>query len=235
MLRLTVVLVAVLGLALIAVFTPVIPLLGGVLGLTEETQQPAVTPTEPSQLTEPSQPAEPSQLMEPSPPAELPQQEEVSPGENALVFSEKELQDKMDELIDRANQSGEAEIEYIRVKLEEDRMLVSTKGEALGLSGETENLTVRFEGRTMFASGKVNAFGFNPTLTAEVEIYTEEGKPGVEVKSFKLGALPLKLLGLTEAKISEIINSAIESRGVELPAGLESIRIEDGELIVVYE
>jgi len=223
MFRLIVILIAVLGLALAAIFTPVIPWLSGVFGLGEETPQPVVTPIEPPKPAEPSQPTE------------LPQPVEIPPQENTFIFSEKELQDRVDELVDKANQSGAAKIEYMRVKLEQDRMLVSAKGEALGYQGETENLTVRFEERTVFVSGQVSAFGFTPMLTAEVEINTEEGKPSVEVKRFKLGALPLTMLGLTEAKISGIINNAIESRGLKLPVDLESIRIEEGKLIVVYK
>lgn len=222
MFRLIVVLIVVLGLVLIATLTPVIPWLSGVFGLAEETPQPVVTPIEPTQPAEPTQPTE------------LPQPAEIPPPENTLIFSEKELQDKVDGLVDKANQSGKAKIEYIRVKLEQDKMLVSAKGEALGYQGETENLTVRFEERTASISGKVSTFGLSLTLTAEVEIHTEEGKPSVEVKRFELGALPLTMLGLTEAKISGIINDAIESRELKLPVDLESIRIEDGKLIVVY-
>ena len=153
-----------------------------------------------------------------------------------MVFTEKELQDKVDEYIAAANQSGEAKIEYIRVKLEQDKMLVSAKGEALGYQAATEDLEVRFEGRTVFASGEVSAFQFTPTLTAEVEIKTESGKPSVEVKRFSLGnPLLLRMLGLSTAKIATIINDAIESRELQLPVDLESIRIEDSKLIVAYK
>ncbi len=211
------ILIAVLGLVLIAIFTPAIPWLTGVLSPTEEPPQPSVTPTELPQSTEPPQPVE------------------ISLQENALTLSEKELQDKVDKLIDMANQSGEAKIEYIRVKLEQDKMLISAEGEVRGYKGKTEDLVVRFEGRTVFASGKVSAFGLSPTLTATVEIDTEAGKPSVEVKSFKLGVWAISRFGLSKDKISEIINDAIESGGLKLPVDLESIRIEDGKIIVVYK
>ena len=146
------------------------------------------------------------------------------------IITEEELQSKVDSLSDMVNQSGMAEVEYIRVKLEQDRMLVSAKGKAKGQQAETEDMVVRFEGRTVFVSGKVTVLGRSPTLTLRAEINCESGKPSVEVKEFKLGGiLPLlKLmgLGLSEDKISVLINDAIESRGLRLPFDVESIRIE---------
>ncbi len=219
--RLTVILVVILALVVVVAFTPVIPWLKGALFPVVETPQPTTTPAE--------TPTAPPAVVEPSPPPE------ISQPENTIIFSEEELQDKMDELINAANRSDAANIEYIRVKLEQDKMLVSVEGEALGYQVETKDLEVRFEGRTVFASGKVSALGFTPTLTAEVEINTEAGKPSVEVKRFRLGALPLALLGLSTDKISGLINDAIESRGLKLPVDLESIRIEDGKFILTYK
>ncbi len=220
--RLMGILMVVSGLVIITAFTPVIPWLRGVIFSVVETPQPTVTPTE--------SPTAPPAEVEPSPP------EEVSQPENAIIISEEELQSKVDGLINMANQSGAAKIEYIRVKLEQDRMLVSAKGEAMGREAETEDMEVRFEGKTVFASGKVRSSGLSLTLTAEAEINTEAGKPSVEVERFSLGnPLVLKMFGLSRAKVSGIINDAIESRGLKLPVDLESIRIEDGKLIVVYK
>ncbi|GAH01386.1 unnamed protein product, partial [marine sediment metagenome] len=153
---------------------------------------------------------------------------------------EEELQSALDRLSDMVNQSDAAEVEYIRVELRQDRMLVSAEGKAMGIPAETEDLKVWFEGRTVFAEGKVTALGFSPTLTAEAEVSCETDEPSVEVKEFKLGALPLSVLGLSEDKISGLINDAIEAAGIEVsvdrvPVELESIRIEDGKLIVVYK
>jgi len=212
-----------LGLVSIAIFTPFIPWPAGSPGSVEETPQPPIIPAEAPEPPESSQPTEPLQPKE------------ALPQENVIIFSEKELQDMVDELVDRVNQSGKAEIESIRVRLEQDRMLVSIKGEAFDNRVETEDMEIRFEDRTMFASGKASAFGLTTTLTAEVDINSEAGKLSVEVKTFKLGALPLSMLGLSGDKISATINDLIESRELTLPFDLESIRIEDGKLIIQYE
>jgi len=169
----------------------------------------------------------------------------ISPAESLAApppvvktFSQEELQTKLDKLIDMINRSDTVKVEYIRVKLEQDKILLSAEGEARGHKVKTKDLEVWSEGRTVFASGKVSTFGFSPTLTAEAEINCESGKPSVEVKEFKVGALPspiLAMLGLSEDKISGLINDAIEAAGIEVPADLESIRIEDGKLIVVYK
>ncbi len=214
--RLTVILIVVLVLVVIATFTPVIPWLKGTPLPIVETPQPAVPPT----------------VVEPLPPVE------ISPLENTIIFSEEELQSKLDGLSDMVNQSGTARVEYIRVKLVKDRMLLSAEGEARGHKVKTEELEVWFKGRTVFAEGKVSALGFSLTLTVEAEINCESGKPSVEVKEFNLEELPSTLLaafGLSEDKISGLINDAIEAAGIEVPVDLESIRIEDGKLIVVYE
>lgn len=218
--RLMVILIVVLALVAIAAFTPVIPWLTGRLVPVAEAPQPTTTPAELPTVPPPT-----------VPPAEV----EPSPPDNIMVFSEEKLQGALDRLSDMVNQSDAAKVEYIRVKLEQDRMLVSAEGEAMGHKARTEDLEVSFEGKTVFVSGNVSAFGFSPTLTAEVEINCESGKPSVEVKRFKLGALPLVILGLSKDKISGIINDAIEAVGIEVPVDLESIRIEDGKLIVVYK
>ncbi len=231
--RLIGILMVVLGLAIIAAFTPVIPWLTGFLGPVVETPQPAITPAESPTVSstevEPSSPVS-STEVEPSSPVE------ISQPENTIILSEEELQSKLDGLRGTANQSGVANIEYIRVKLEQDKMLLSVKGEAGGYKAEAEDLEIRFEGRTVFASGKVTALGLSPTLTAEAEVSCEAGKPSVEVKKFGLDiGLPLSVLGLSKDKISGLINGAIEAAGIEVPVELESIRIEDGKLIVVYK
>ena len=219
---LMVILIVVLVLVVTATFTPALPWLKGTLLPIVETPQPAVPPAQSPQPTAPPQPTEP------------PQPVEISPPENTIILSEEKLQSKLDELISTANQSGTANIEYIRVKLEQDRMLVSTRGEARGYHVETEDLEVRFEEKTVFVSGKVSAFGLSPTVNIEAEINCESGKPSVEVKKFSPG-LPLMVLGLSKDKISGLINDAIEAAGIEVPVDLESISIEDGKLIMVYK
>ena len=218
---LMVILIVVLVLVVTATFTPALPWLKVALLPVVETPQPAVPPAQ--------SPTVPPIEIELSPPVE------ISPPENTIILSEEKLQSKLDELISTANQSGTANIEYIRVKLEQDRMLVSTRGEARGYHVETEDLEVRFEEKTVFVSGKVSAFGLRPTVNIEAEINYESGKPSVEVKRFKLGALPLTILGLSKDKISGLINDAIEAAGIEVPVDLESISIEDGKLIMVYK
>ena len=203
--------IAVVALVVIATCTPVIPWLTGVLLPIVETPQSTALPVESSPLIE------------------IPLQE------NTIVFSEEELQSKLDRLSDMVHQSGAVKIEYIRLKLEQDRMVVSVEGEAMSHKVKTEDMEIRFEGKTAFASGKVSVFGFTPTLTAEAEINYESGKPSVEVEKFKLGVLPLGILGLSKDKISGLINDAIEAAGIEVPVDLESIRIEDGKLIMVYK
>ena len=105
----------------------------------------------------------------------------------------------------------------------------------LGLKVETEDLKGWFEGKMAFVSGEVSVLGLSLTLIVEAEVNYESGKPSVEVKEFGLGNLPLALLGLSKDKISELINDAIETTGIEVPVDLESIRIEDEKLIVVYK
>ena len=211
--RLTVILIVILALVVIAIFTPVIPWLTGTLFPVEETPQSTTPPM----------------VVEPPPPIE------ILPPENTFIFSEEELQGMLDRLCDMVNQSDAAKVEYIRVKLEQDRMLLSAKGEAKGYQAETEDLEIWFEGKTVFASGEVSAFGFSPTLTAEAEVNCESGKPSVEVSEFKLDGLALDILGLPKDKISGLINDAIEAAGIEVPVDLDSIRIEGGKLIVVYK
>ena len=143
-------------------------------------------------------------------------------------------------LIEKANQTGSANLTYIRVRLEQDSMLVSAKGEALGFQAETaEDMEVRFEGRTVFASGKVNIYGFAPMLVTEIELNCQTGKPAVDVKTFELGnVLPLlKMMGIpiSKEKIAGMINSTLESSGLIFICNLESIRIEDGKLILTYK
>ena len=212
---LMVILIVVLALVAIAAFTPVIPWLTGRLVPVAEAPQPTTPPAESPTV----------------PPAEV----EPAPLENTIIFSEEELQSALDRLSDMVNQSDAAEVEYIRVKLEQDRMLLSAEGEVRDYKLKTEDLEVRFEEKTVFVSGEVSALGFSLPLTAEAEINCESGKPSVEVSEFNLGGLPLAALGLSEDKISELINDAIEAAEIEVPVDLEGIRIEDGKLIVVYK
>jgi len=214
--RLMVILIVVLALVVIAVFTLVIPWLTGTQVPVAEAPQPTTTPAE--------SPTAPPAEVEPSPPPE-----------NIMVFSEEELQGALDRLSDMVNQSDAAKVEYIRVKLEQDRMLLSAEGEARDYKLKTEDLEVRFEEKTVFVSGEVSALGLSLPLTAEAEINCESGKPSVEVSEFNLSGLPLAALGLSEDKISELINDAIEAADIEVPVDLEGIRIEDGKLIVVYK
>ncbi|MCD6452811.1 MAG: hypothetical protein J7K77_00730 [Dehalococcoidales bacterium] len=206
MTKLIIILPVALGLVLAAIFTPASPWFQG-------------EPPPPSDVTQPI----------PPPPAE------PSPPENTLIFSEEELQNRVNDLVRQANQSSQVAIDYLQVKLDEDRMLVSAKGDILGHHLETENLEVYFEARTVSASGKISALGGHPTLIANVEINTEQGKPQVTVKRFRLGGLPLKLLGISRDDIATTINQAIESRGLMLPVDLEDIRIEARQLIVQYK
>jgi len=215
-----VILIVVLALVAIAAFTPVIPWLTGTRVPVAEAPQPATTPAESSTVPPPT-----------VPPAEV----EPLPLENAIIFSEEELRSALDRLSDMVSQSDAAKVEYIRVKLEQDRMLLSAEGEARDYKLKTEDLEVRFEEKTVFVSGEVSALGLSLPLTAEAEINCESGKPSVEVSEFNLGGLPLAALGLSEDKISELINDAIEAAEIEAPVDLEGIRIEDGKLIVVYK
>ncbi len=218
--RLMVILIVVLALVAIAAFTLVIPWLTGRLVPVVEAPQPTTLPAESPTVPPPT-----------VPPAEV----EPLPLENAIIFSEEELQSALDRLSDMVNQSDAAKVEYIRVKLEQDRMLLSAEGEARDYKLKTEDLEVRFEEKTVFVSGEVSALGLSLPLTAEAEINCESGKPSVEVSEFNLGGLPLAALGLSEDKISELINDAIEAAEIEVPVDLEGIRIEDGKLIVVYK
>jgi len=210
-----VILIVVLALVAIAAFTPVIPWLTGTRVPVAEAPQPTTTPAESPTV----------------PPAEV----EPLPLENAIIFSEEELQSALDRLSDMVSQSDAAKVEYIRVKLEQDRMLLSAEGEARDYKLKTEDLEVRFEEKTVFVSGEVSALGISLPLTAEAEINCESGKLSVEVSEFNLSGLPLAALGLSEDKISELINDAIEAAEIEVPVDLEGIRIEDGKLIVVYK
>ncbi|MFC2017493.1 hypothetical protein ACFLUD_03675 [Chloroflexota bacterium] len=230
--RLTVILAVVLALVVIAVFTPVVPWLKGALSPIVETPQPTITPVEP--------PSAPPAVVEPPPPVvEPPPPVESSEPENTIILSEEELQDIVDALTATANRSDTVNIEYVRVRLDQDKMLVSAEGEAMGRHVETKDMEVRFVGRTMFVSGNVSALGFTPTLIAEVEISSEEGKPSVDVKRFKLGGVLLLLkmmgVGLSADKISGLINDTIEASGLKLPFDVESIRIEDGKLIITHD
>lgn len=157
------ILVVVLMLVVTATFTPALPWLKVALLPVVETPPPAASPAQLPQPTPPPQPTEPPQPVEASPP------------ENTIILSEEKLQGKLDALIGTANQSGAANIEYIRVKLEQDRMLLSAKGEAKGYHVETEDLEVRFEEKTVFVSGEVSAFGISPTVNMEAEINSEAG------------------------------------------------------------
>ncbi len=114
-------------------------------------------------------------------------------------------------------------------------MLVSAKGQAFGQQVETQNAEMHFSGKTISASGQLAAFGFTPTITAVAEIKCESGKPRIELTSFQsTGALFLRLAGITQDKISQLINDAIVSRGLTILCDVESIRIENAKLVVVY-
>jgi len=226
MVRLIIILAVVLAVALIAVFTPLIPWLGD----TEPEPQPTPTPTTmptPTSTPTPKPTSKPTSTPTPQPTT-------APPPDNTRIFTEEELQKIVDEYVEKANQSSSVNIEYINVKLEPDKMLISVKGEALGYQGETvDNIEVRFEGRTVYAEGTVKALGFTPVLKARAELKCEGGKPAVEVQSFALGGLPLKMLGITKEKISGMINDVLESRGITFICEIESIRIEDNKLILV--
>ena len=230
---LTLVLVIVVGSVLVAIFTPVITTLTKALNPPEGISQPTV-PSQPPESTtppaQPPQPVEPPQSTEPLPPAE------ITPPEGVLSFSEKELQDRVAGLVEMANQSGEVNMEYVSARLKDDKMLISVEGEARGYQVKADDMEVRFEGKTMFATGLVTALGISLTLTTEVEIDIDGGEPSVEMKSFRLGSpLVLRMLNLSNDKIEAIINDAIKSRELNLPMDLESVRIENGKLIVVPE
>lgn len=211
------ILTGIIGLLLIFFLTPVYSWVTG--GNKEPASPPATTQTpvdnQPPQITEPP----------PLPPTTI----------QYSTFTEEELQKALNSFIETANQSDKVNIEYTQIKLEQDKILISAKGEAMGYSGETENLEVRFEGRTVHAEGIVKAFGLSPKMTLILDITTTDKKPVVSVTTFKLGGLPMTMLNLGPERISGIINSQIESRGWKLPADLESISIQDGKLVIDYK
>lgn len=222
-----IVVVVIVAVSAIAIYTPLI--LGPFEpfpGTTEIQKQPV----EPSIM-----PAEPEEPETPAP--SLPVEPEVSPTmENKLVLSEKELQDKLAGLLTRVK-SADMELESLSVKLEQDRMLVSTRGTLFGIQAEIEDLEVRFDGKTVTAEGPVKAAGFSPILKTVVDINTVDGIPGVEVKEFKLGAgsLLLSMFNITKERITEMVNSNIKAKGMKLPFDVEKISIEDGKLIIEHK
>ncbi|MFC1909822.1 hypothetical protein ACFLXC_00830 [Chloroflexota bacterium] len=154
---------------------------------------------------------------------------------NILTLSEKQIQDKLESLVGAANRSADFNLKAMDISLEQDRMLISTSGTAMGIQAEMENLEVKFEGKKVYATGPVKAFGISPTLVLEANVETVNGTTVVEVTRFRLGALPLTLLDLSEDKITEIINNNIKSRNIKLSKELESLAIEDGKLVIYYQ
>ncbi len=151
------------------------------------------------------------------------------------TFTEKELQDTVNALLPTINQSGQAKVDFLQVKLDQDRMLVSAKGQALGQQAETTDMEVRFDVKKISATGQVTAFGFTPTLNAVAEIKCDAGKPGLDFSTFNLGnPLMLKMIGLSTAKISEMINDAIVSKGLTILCKVESISVENSKLTLVF-
>ena len=135
-----------------------------------------------------------------------------------------------------ANSSGQANIEYLNMKLGQDRMLVSIKGRVLDYSVETENMEVRFVGRMAYATGKLKASVIQVQLVLEVDITTIGGKTGITIKKLNMGIMTplLSASGFTQEKIQSLIDSTIESSGWKLAFDLQSIRIQDGKMIIEY-
>ncbi len=216
--RLLTAIFVVLGLVLVLSATPAMPWLREKL-FPEESATPTISPV--AMIT-----------PEVSPPS-TPQATATPVISKVLSFSEAELQAKVDELANILNSSTSAKVEYLQVKLEPDRMLVSAKGQAKGLEAQTEDLELRFQGRTVFVAGTLTASGFSVTPRAEIEIITEAGKPSIAVKKLT-GILPLKfLLGIDESKVTGLVNGLIQSRNVTLPFDIESISIENARLVII--
>ena len=221
-----VVLVVIVAVAAIAIYSPLIswPFGAG------NNEKPPGTATLPA--------PGPGPVIAPLPPVAEP---EVIPPiesemENKIVLTGEELQSKLGGLVERLNQSSDMKLEDLSVKLYSDRMLVSTAGLVFGMQMDIEDLDVTFDGKTILATGPVNAAGFTPTLTAKVDINTVDGKPSIEVTEFKLGAAGplLSMLGITKEKITQMVNSNIDSRGIKLSYDVERISIEGGKLIIEY-
>ncbi|MBI2830657.1 MAG: hypothetical protein HYX79_00170 [Chloroflexi bacterium] len=153
------------------------------------------------------------------------------------TFTEKELQDAVNALIPTINKSGQAKIDYMQVKLEQDRMLVSAKGQALGITAEMKDAKLRFNGKTISAEAEIVAMGIPTVMTGVAEIQCVDGKPRIELTSFTTTnamALRFALGGSPKDKIAQMVNDAIVSRGLTILCRVESISIENAKLTLVY-
>jgi len=189
---------------------------------------PDVSPGSVSDTTPPEPPVAPP--IGPTPP--------VSPATpKILVYTEAELQEIISRLVPMLNGSGKGNIEYLNVKLDQGRMLISARGNAMGYQAETENLEITFAGLTVSVRGKVKAMRYETALALILDIITRDGKPAITMKEFNMGSLGLVLnmLGYSKEKIQNIINSSIESGAWKLPLDLQSISIQDGKLTIGYK
>jgi hypothetical protein len=182
----------------------------------QSTPTPLPSPTEIQVTPTPTEPLQPT----PTPVEEKP-----------MVFTEEELQSKLNQIVELANESGSAQISYIRVKLHQDRMLISGQGEAYGIEAKAEDIEARFEDKTVFASGEGEFSGRKMKVYGDAEIECEQGKPMVEVKKVKVGIFSAPQA--VRDQLTGAINNAIHAADLELPMEFESIRIEEGKLTLV--
>jgi len=193
-------------------------------------------PSNPEAIVTPSELPE-KQAVEDKPKAEPNESAETETENKTVIISEKELQEKLGVFVEKANQSGKAGVDYMEVKLEQDRMIISAGGTYQGLQAQVDDMEVHFEGMTIFATGNLKNGHLRFPLTTEIRINTDDDILTADVVKFELGggaSVLFKMLGLSKTKISEMVNGVI-SKVPELTSGLKSISIEDGKLIVEYK
>lgn len=178
---------------------------------------------------------EPEEIV-PPPSVPQPEQSEVIPeqqaGDNTIIYTEAQLQNMFMQFAGQFAGSDKVSVDEITVKLDGDRMLVSGRGKALGLTASTEDMVVTVNGRTVTAEGVAKISKYTPAVKIIFDITTQEGKPVIEIKYLKVPPIIKLLVSISEEKIASMVNGTIESRGWTLPFDIESVRIEDSKMIL---
>ncbi len=158
---------------------------------------------------------------------EMPNQ--ITNGEKKEIrFSEDEVNSLLISLLSEENIP--AEVESVSLHFIEDEALISAKGKAWGINFDARDVEVHFEGTEAILTGKVKTSILSGNVYSKISVMIENEKLKIDIEVLKVGLPVPKPL---KTKIENYLNEALESLDTELPVdGLESIRIENGELII---
>lgn len=158
---------------------------------------------------------------------EMPNQ--VTDGEKKEIrYTEDEVNSLLASLL--GGENIPVEVEEVSLRFVENKALISAKGKAWGIKFDAKDVEAHFEGTEAVLSGKVKSSILSGDVYSKILVIIENEKLKVDVRVLKVGLPVPKPL---KTKIENYLNEALESLDIELPVDeLESIRIENGELVV---